>query len=136
MNPSISATVIWCLLIASLLPMLPASIAKWQGFKKKPHEGGYDNGNPRAWLAQQTGYAQRANAAQLNTFEALPFFYTAVLLALFLGADLHKLGLLCIAWLVVRVIYVLLYAGNLATLRSLVWTVAVAINIWILFLAY
>ena len=35
---------------------------------------GYDNHNPRAWLAQVTGFRARANAAQTNSFEAFPFF--------------------------------------------------------------
>lgn len=124
----------WCLLWAALLPMLPATIAKWSGFQKKPHEGGYDNNEPRAWLAKQTGAAARANAAQMNTFEALPFFFTAVLLAHFLGATGPRLDLLCIAWLVLRIIYVLVYVTNYGMVRSLIWALALAVNIWILFL--
>ena len=46
-------------LVAGLMPMVCAGIAK-AGAK------GYDNHNPRAWLAKQEGYRARANAAQAN----------------------------------------------------------------------
>jgi len=41
------------LLIAGVLPVACAGIAKL-GFKE------YDNNNPRAWLAKQTGFRARA----------------------------------------------------------------------------
>ena len=43
-----------CVLIAALLPIVCAAIAKWGQFNKPRREGGYDNGDPRAWLARQT----------------------------------------------------------------------------------
>lgn len=52
-------------LIAGLLPIVCAGIAKW-GVKN------YDNHQPRSWLALQEGYRARANAAQENSFEAFP----------------------------------------------------------------
>ena len=47
------------LLVAGLMPIVCAGIAK-AGQKN------YDNHNPREWLAKQTGYRARANAAQGN----------------------------------------------------------------------
>ncbi|XOT97340.1 MAPEG family protein, partial [Alcaligenes pakistanensis] len=76
----------------------------------------------------------RANAAQANAFEALPFFYAAVLLALWSGVDGLRVQSLMIAWIVLRVLYLVMYIMNKATLRSLVWFLALAVNIWILFL--
>ena len=67
----------WCVLIAALLPIVCAGIAKWGAFNKPRRDGGYDNANPRAWLARQTDWRARANAAQANSFEALPFFIVA-----------------------------------------------------------
>lgn len=61
------------LLIAGVLPVACAGIAKL-GFKE------YDNHNPRAWLAKQTGFRARSNAAQSNNFEAFPFFAAGVAL--------------------------------------------------------
>ena len=42
---------LWCLLVAALLPIACAGIAKW-GFQ------GFDNNNPREWLARQQGSAR------------------------------------------------------------------------------
>ena len=134
-NPTFTVAM-WCLLVAALSPILPATIAKWVGFKQKPSQGGYDNNNPRAWLAKQTGYAARANAAQMNTFEALPFFFTAVLLAHYLNAPQGTLDLLCIVWLILRSAYVMLYVADQASLRSTVWAAALGVNIWICVLGY
>jgi uncharacterized MAPEG superfamily protein len=76
----------WCVLIAALLPLVCATLAKKGGFGRAPNAGGYDNHAPREWLARQQGAAARANAAQANTFEALPFFIGAVIIAHQLGA--------------------------------------------------
>ena len=54
----------WCVLIAALLPFVCAYLAKSRGFGKAVASGGYDNHEPRAWLARQTGWQARANAAQ------------------------------------------------------------------------
>ena len=48
-----------CVLIAGLLPYVGTMAAKW-GFRR------FDNNNPREWLAQQTGFRARANAAALT----------------------------------------------------------------------
>lgn len=105
-----------CLLVAGLLPVLCAGIAK-AGLK------GYDNHNPRAWLAQVTGFRARANAAQANSFEAFPFFASGVLLALHAGVDPARVDALALAFVLARVSYIACYVADLATLRSLVWTV-------------
>ena len=54
----------YCVLFMGLLPIVAAGIAK-KGFD------GYDNSAPREWLAKQTGFRARANAAQANLFESL-----------------------------------------------------------------
>ena len=38
-----------------------------------------DNHDPRRWLANQTGWRARANAAQANSYEVLPFFIGLIL---------------------------------------------------------
>ena len=52
-----------CILLMGLLPYVAAGIAK-KGFDD------YDNAMPRQWLAKQTGFRARANAAQANLFES------------------------------------------------------------------
>ena len=96
-------------------------------------EGGYDNAMPRQWLAGQTGWRARANAAQANCFEALPFFIGAVALAQHAGADAARLDMLALLFVGLRLVYVALYIADRANARSLAWTLAVATNIAILF---
>ena len=126
----------WCVFVAALLPLLCSLIAKRAGMGKKRSEGGYDNHNPRAWLAQQTGAAARANAAQANSFEALPFFIGAVIIAHQLGAPQARLDQLACAFIVLRLAYIALYVGDKAMARSLVWGLGLAVNIAILLLGW
>lgn len=123
----------WILLFAAFLPIICTGIAKWGMFKTPRKNGGYDNHNPRQWLAAQQGWRARANAAQNNTFEALPFFFAAVIIAHQLGAGQTKLDLLCLSWLMLRIFYVITYVGDMPTARSAIWFGALAINVLILF---
>ena len=126
----------WCVWVAALLPIVCAGIAKWGTFGKPRRDGGFDNENPRAWLARQTDWRARANAAQANSFEALPFFMGAVIIAHQLGAYQTRLDLLAFVYVVLRVVFILLYVANLASVRSLVWALALVINVAILFAGY
>lgn len=126
----------WCVLIAALLPILCAGIAKWGALTKPPQQGGFDNNNPRAWLANQTDWRARANAAQANSFEALPFFIGAVVIAHQLGAYQARLDVLAALFVVLRLVYILLYVANQASLRSVVWLLGLGLNIAILFAGY
>jgi len=124
----------WTVLIAAFLPIVCAGVAKWGAVGKPRREGGYDNHNPRAWLAKQNDWRARANAAQANSFEALPFFIGAVIIAHQLNAPQMRLDVLAFTWVVLRMLYILMYLANMATLRSLVWTLAFGVNIGILLL--
>lgn len=126
----------WCVLVAALLPVVCAGIAKWGMFGKPKQAGGFDNDNPRAWLASQTSWRARANAAQANTFEALPFFMAAVVIAHQLGAYQTRLDVLAVVFVVLRMLYIMFYVAGIANLRSLVWLLAFVINILILFAGY
>ena len=114
----------WCVLIAAMLPYACAWLAKSRGFGKPRREGGFDNSNPRAWLARQTDWQGRANSAQANTFEALPFFIGAVIIAHQLGAPQTMLDILALLFVTLRVIYVAMYVADLATVRSAIWALA------------
>lgn len=123
----------WCVLVAALLPIVCAGIAKYGLMRMSPEKGGYDNHNPRAWLARQTDWRGRANAAQANTFEALPFFFAAVVIAHQLQASQSRLDLLAIAFVALRMGYIALYVANFANARSAVWALALFVNVVILF---
>ena len=123
----------WCILLAGLMPIVCAGIAKGGTFSKSPQDGGFDNRRPRDWLARQQGWRQRANAAQANCFEALPLFVAAVLLAQQAGAPRSRIDALAVAFVVLRSVYVGLYVADLAIWRTLVWLAALAVNITLLF---
>ena len=126
----------WCILVAALLPIVCAGIAKYGMMRTPPRDGGYDNNNPRIWLAQQTDWRARANAAQANTFEALPFFFVAVVIAHQLQAAQTRLDILALMFVVLRIAYITMYAANWASARSLVWALGLLVNIAILFTGF
>lgn len=126
----------WCVLFAALLPIACAWLAKVPGLSKSRRDGGFDNHDPRGWLARQKGWQARANAAQANSFEALPFFIGAVIIAHQLGAPQTKLDILALLFVTLRAIYAAMYVAGLATVRSAIWGIALLVNIGILFLGY
>lgn len=126
----------WCLLAVALLPIACAALAKWGKMTTSPNKGGYDNNNPRAWLARQTDWRARANAAQANTFEALPFFFAAVIIAHQLQASQVRLDVFAFVFVVLRIAYVMMYVADMAKSRSVIWFFALLVNVGILFLGY
>ena len=123
-----------CLLAACLLPIVCAGIAKWGSFGRPRSQGGYDNQDPRAWLARQTGVRARANAAQANSFEALPLFIAGLFVADQRGAAPGVVDALAGAFLVLRVLYIYLYVTDRAAARSVVWVLGLGVCV-ALFLA-
>jgi uncharacterized MAPEG superfamily protein len=111
----------YCILVACVLPIVCAGLAKSKGFGKRRREGGYDNNNPREWMARLSGWQARANAAQANSFEALPLFIAGVLAAQQLGADQARVDMLALSFITFRLIYIGLYLADQAPLRSLAW---------------
>jgi uncharacterized MAPEG superfamily protein len=114
----------WILLAAFFLPLIAAGIAK--GGRRD-----YDNNDPRRWETSLDGFRRRAVGAMNNTFEALPFFATAVVVAHQLGAPQGRLDMLAVAWLLLRLVYIALYVTDRASARSLVWFGAVIVTVWI-----
>lgn len=117
-------------LAAAVLPIVSAGIAKTLAER---HDGGFDNRDPRAWLERQQGAAARANAAQQNGFEGLPFFIGAVIIAHQLQASQPLIDLLAVLFVLLRIVYVWCYVTDRATVRSLVWLAAFVVNVAILF---
>jgi uncharacterized MAPEG superfamily protein len=117
----------WCVLAAALLPYLAAYIAKIGNFRLR------DNQAPRDWMGRQAGWRARALAAQNNSFEGLPFFIGAVVIAHQLGAAQARLDMLAAAYVLLRIVYIALYIRGFGTARSTVWALAFVLNIAILF---
>ncbi|WP_354001618.1 MAPEG family protein [Caenimonas aquaedulcis] len=126
----------WCVFFAAMLPYACAWIAKSKGFGKPRREGGFDNHDPRAWLSRLTDWQARANAAQANSFEALPFFIGAVIIAHQLAAQQAVLDILALLFVTLRVIYIAMYVAGLPTVRSAIWALALLVNVGILFLGW
>jgi uncharacterized MAPEG superfamily protein len=121
-----------CILVASLLPIVCAGITKWGAIGKPRRSGGYDNDNPRAWLAGQAQWRLRANAAQANSFEALPFFIGAVLVAQQLAVPQARLDLLALGFVALRLAYIVSYVAAWSSARSIIWVAGFAVNIAIM----
>jgi uncharacterized MAPEG superfamily protein len=126
----------WCVFIAAMLPYVCTWIAKSPGFGKPRRQGGYDNADPRAWLAKQADWQKRADAAQANSFEALPFFIGAVVIAHQLNAPRGIVDILAVIFITLRIIYIAMYVGGLPTARSAVWALALLVNIGIFFAGF
>ncbi|QWE08936.1 MAPEG family protein [Polynucleobacter ibericus] len=107
-----------CVLFMGLFPYVAAGIAK-KGFQ------GYDNALPRQWLAQQTGFRARANAAQANLFESLPLFFAAVIIASIANAPQARIDLLALGFVAARIAYLICYVANWPTTRSIVWSIGI-----------
>ncbi|ALH94606.1 MAPEG family protein [Acinetobacter equi] len=108
--------IIYLILAACLLPYVFAIIAKIAGGFKVA-----DNQNPRDFLAKTTGLAARANAAQQNSFESLPLFIAAVLIAEYMVVSQIWILLFGTAYIILRILYGLCYLANLSSLRSILW---------------
>jgi len=125
----------YSIIVACLLPIVCAGLAKSRGFGRSRREGGYDNHDPRAWLAQQSGWQARANAAQANSFEALPLFIAGVLVAHQLKAPQATVDALALGFLAARAVYIWLYVADKPSLRSLVWFIGLACSVALFFSA-
>ena len=126
----------WCILAACLLPILTIGLAKAGPVLAKGGNGEvYDNRHPREWAARLSGWQQRAHAAQMNGFEALPLFIAAVVLAQQAHAEQGRIDTLALLFVAIRIIYVVVYLMNLGTLRSLVWGAGFAVSVAILAMA-
>ncbi len=116
-----------CLLGVVMVTLLSIMPAKIDGKRA------YDNANPRDPNFYTPGLRARAQGAQLNGFEAFPFFAAAVLLAEMRSVPQGTLNALALGFLAVRIAYALFYLTDRPSLRSTVWAIGVACNLAIFF---
>lgn len=107
---------LWCVLAAALLPYLATTIAKAGGER-------YNNRDPRGWLERQDGFRVRANNAQLNAFEAFPFFAVAVIVAQMLQAPQDRVDALAVIFIAARLAYLACYLADWHWARSVAWLI-------------
>ncbi|MHC6227757.1 MAPEG family protein [Pseudomonas sp. X10] len=114
----------WCVLIAIFLPPLCSLTAKLSSGRF----GLGQNHDPRAFLDTLEGMPRRAHAAQQNSFEALPAFIAAVLIADIVGnAEQVTQDVLAVLYITSRLLYIICYLADWAALRSLVWFAGLAL---------
>lgn len=109
----------WCVLIAAFMPVAFVGYAKFAGRRRM---GPAENAFPREWLERTEGQQKRAYWAQLNSFEAFPPFAAGVIIAGLASASAVAMNVLAVLFIVVRIIYGVCYIKDLATARSVVWT--------------
>jgi uncharacterized MAPEG superfamily protein len=107
----------WCVLAAIALPYVCFGIARnrgrgAQGLRLR------DNRNPRDFPNRIEGLAKRAWDAQLNSFESLPGFAAAVIIAHLVQAPQSQIDALALLWVAARIAYVVFYLTDKSTLRS------------------
>lgn len=123
----------WCVLIAIILPIICAGIAKFGSGQFRPAR---DNHDPRAFLDGLQGFAKRAHAAQLNSFEAIPAFAAAVIIADIVGnAQQVTMDVLAVVYITSRLLYIICYLADLALMRSMVWFVGMGIILSLFFVS-
>lgn len=128
--PDTSAAAIWAMVVASLLPVTMAMIAKvFGGFNLS------DNAHPRDFLQNTTGMAARANAAQQNSYETLPVFLVAVLVAMLFFVPQSIINTLAWLYVLIRVGYCVAYVTNLAMFRSILWVLSIICCLMLFYLA-
>ena len=119
----------WCILIAAVLPFV------WVGVAKSGAPG-YNNKDPRGWIAKQETYRVRnAYNAHLNALEAFPTFAAGVLMAQFAGVDPGHANLLAMAFIGFRILHGVFYVAGKAAMRSLVWMGGLACTVALMVLA-
>ncbi|HMN34028.1 MAG TPA: MAPEG family protein [Chiayiivirga sp.] len=110
----------WCILIAAALPYVWVAIAK----SSAP---GYNNRDPRGWIARQDSPRVRNGyAAHLNAFEAFAPFAAGVLMAQFAGVDHALITQLALAFIACRVLHGVFYLAAIPLMRSLAWLGGIA----------
>jgi len=112
----------WMLLAAAILPYLTVALAK---------SGGIDNRAPRPYLENLSGWRRRAEWAHRNHFEAFPIFAAAVFVAELAHAPQGRIDLLTGGFVLLRIVYTALYIADQPTARSIVWSLAFGIVIWL-----
>jgi uncharacterized MAPEG superfamily protein len=97
--------------------------------------GGYDNHDIRGQQTQLTGLGKRALGAHNNGFEAFAPFAAGVLAAAQRGVAVNLVAGLAVAFIVLRVVYIAMYLGDRAALRTTIWTLGMLCSAALLALA-
>jgi uncharacterized MAPEG superfamily protein len=117
---------LWCLVAAAVLHTISKGPLAMH-MAKAP--GGYDNNKPREQAASLEGAGKRALAIHLNQIESFPLFAAGVLVATAAGVASSAVDYCAIAYIAARIVYIPVYLKDLATLRTMVWSVGYGASI-------
>ena len=98
----------WCVLVAALLPYVPAGIAARR----------LDPKLPRKSVANLDGLPARAYSAHLNAFEAFPPFAAAVIISHVVEGASATVNWLAVLFIVARLAHMGFYLSDRQPLRS------------------
>jgi uncharacterized MAPEG superfamily protein len=111
-----------------LLPIFWAGVSKY-GF----NDIEYNNESPRDHISSLSGKARNAYNAEQNCYETFPAFAAAVIVAHQLGNDQSMIDLLCVVFLLSRILHGYFYITNRGSMRSIVYLIGLSANIWLFF---
>lgn len=112
------SVLLWSLVVGSLFYVLSKAPAMAY---MNAESGGYDNRHPRQQQARLSGAGARALAAHQNTIDNFALFAAGILVAEAIAQPHIVSGFLAVGFLVARVVYIVCYVKDWATIRSLVW---------------
>lgn len=122
-------TAYWCVLVAILLPYI------WFGVARNRARHLRDNRYPRDFPNHIEGLPKRAWGAHMNSFESLPGFAAAVIIAQLAQAPQWQIDALAVAWVLTRVAFGILYLADKSTLRTSAQIISVACVLGLFFVA-
>jgi len=120
----------WMIFAAVIVYLLTLAPVKVTGDKT------FDNSKPRDPDFYKSGIRARALGAHINGIETFPFFAAAVLLAEFRAQPQHWIDGLAVAFVGIRLVFVMAYLGNWPTTRTLLWNLGFAVNAAIFFMPW
>jgi len=124
-------TILICLAIAALLPMLPHTFDIIFKFKQF---GAYDNVEPRKQNAQLSGAGSRAVAAQLNAWEALGLFTAACVIVVLGKGNLDSAANAAVIFIIARVLHTIFYLIEQNKLRTSAYVIGLVASLYMMYL--
>lgn len=94
----------------------------------------FNNHKPREYLQNLTGWRQRANYIQLNSFEINPAFGIAVVIAQLMSKNQLSIDQLAVTFVASRVCYAICYLSDKAAFRTLFWGIGIACVVGLFFI--
>ena len=116
-----------CIVIALILPMI------WAGIAKKESKIPINNNAPRDHICHLQGRAKNAYGVEQNSYESFPPFAIAVIVAHLTGGTQLTIDILAGLYIAYRLTYGVFYLQGKGTLRSSTFMVGLIATISLFF---